>query len=81
MYAMHRGTARDVSFLIDFIPAYLFPEGEKTIEKFAMTGISLGGELFEYKMGERECLIDRISSQPSKATPHGSSCVMNLESL
>ncbi|KAJ9109202.1 hypothetical protein QFC21_000531 [Naganishia friedmannii] len=43
MYAMHRGTARDVSFLIDFIPAYLFPEGERTIEKFAMTGVSLGG--------------------------------------
>ncbi|KAJ9125549.1 hypothetical protein QFC22_000511 [Naganishia vaughanmartiniae] len=43
MYAMHRGTARDISFLIDFLPAYLFPEGEKTIEKFAVTGVSLGG--------------------------------------
>lgn len=41
---MHRGTARDISFLIDFIPAYLFPNGEKVIEKFAVTGISLGGE-------------------------------------
>ncbi|KAI5452029.1 hypothetical protein NCC49_001325 [Naganishia albida] len=43
MYAMHRGTARDISFLIDFIPAYLFPNGEKVVEKYAVTGISLGG--------------------------------------
>lgn len=44
MYAMHRGTARDISFLIDFIPAYLFPNGEKVVEKYAVTGISLGGQ-------------------------------------
>lgn len=43
MCAMYHGTARDISFLIDFIPAYLFPEAERTIEKFAVTGVSLGG--------------------------------------
>ena len=33
MYAMQRGTARDISFLVDFLPSYLFPNGEKVIEK------------------------------------------------
>lgn len=44
MYAMQRGTARDISFLVDFLPSYLFPNGEKVIEKYGVTGFSLGGE-------------------------------------
>lgn len=44
MYAVQTGTARDVSFLIDFLPAYLFPNGEKHVEEFFVTGVSLGGE-------------------------------------
>ena len=43
MYAMQRGTARDISFLVDFLPSYLFPNGEKVIEKYGVTGFSLGG--------------------------------------
>lgn len=37
------GTAKDVSFLIDFLPAYLFPSGERTISQWMIAGISLGG--------------------------------------
>ena len=38
------GTARDVSFLIDFLPAYLYPlDGPRRITDFWMTGMSLGG--------------------------------------
>ena len=37
------GTAHDVSFLIDFLPAYLFPNEERTISQWLVTGISLGG--------------------------------------
>jgi hypothetical protein len=44
MYAMQRGTARDISFLVDFLPSYLFPNGEKVIEKYGVTGFSLGGK-------------------------------------
>lgn len=37
------GTARDVSFLIDFAPAYLFPNAERTVDRWGVAGISLGG--------------------------------------
>lgn len=37
------GTAQDVSFLIDHVPAYLYPSGERTIAEWGMSGISLGG--------------------------------------
>ena len=37
------GTARDVSFLIDFLPAYLYPSNEKCISGWGVAGISLGG--------------------------------------
>ncbi|KAI0833760.1 Alpha/Beta hydrolase protein [Trametes gibbosa] len=43
MYAIQTGTARDVSFLIDFLPAYLFPHGERTVSQWLVGGISLGG--------------------------------------
>ncbi|THH16654.1 hypothetical protein EW146_g4015 [Bondarzewia mesenterica] len=39
----HSGTARDISFLIDFLPSYLFPNDENTIVTWAVAGISLGG--------------------------------------
>lgn len=37
------GTAQDVSYLIDFLPAYLFPNEERTISQFLCVGKSLGG--------------------------------------
>lgn len=37
------GTARDVSFLIDFLPATLFPSDERAIDSWFASGISLGG--------------------------------------
>uniref|UniRef100_A0A0W0FKC6 Peptidase S9 prolyl oligopeptidase catalytic domain-containing protein n=1 Tax=Moniliophthora roreri TaxID=221103 RepID=A0A0W0FKC6_MONRR len=43
MYTMQAGTARDISFLIDFLPAYLFPNGETKIAEWGVAGISLGG--------------------------------------
>ncbi|KAF8896490.1 Alpha/Beta hydrolase protein [Infundibulicybe gibba] len=43
MYGIQMGTARDVSFLVDFLPGYLFPSGERTIVKWGVGGISLGG--------------------------------------
>ncbi|KAI0667808.1 hypothetical protein C8Q78DRAFT_1081694 [Trametes maxima] len=43
MYAIQTGTAADVSFLIDFLPAYLFPNDERAVGKWLIAGISLGG--------------------------------------
>ncbi|TFK47756.1 hypothetical protein OE88DRAFT_1635843 [Heliocybe sulcata] len=43
MYSIQTGTAGDVSFLIDFLPAYIFPHGERTVMAWAVAGISLGG--------------------------------------
>lgn len=38
------GGCHDSSLIIDFLAAYLFPNGERAIEEFAATGISLGGQ-------------------------------------
>ncbi|KAK4689374.1 hypothetical protein P7C73_g716, partial [Tremellales sp. Uapishka_1] len=43
MAALIVGAKQDVSFIIDFIAAYLFPNGEKVVEEYMATGISLGG--------------------------------------
>ncbi|TFY72054.1 hypothetical protein EVG20_g977 [Dentipellis fragilis] len=43
MYGIQTGTSRDVSFVIDFLPSYLFPNAERTIGTWAVSGISLGG--------------------------------------
>jgi len=43
MYSIQNGTARDVSFLIDFLPAYLFPDGSRVIKDWLVAGVSLGG--------------------------------------
>ena len=37
------GTAQDVSYLIDFLPSYLFPAGERKINQWLVGGKSLGG--------------------------------------
>lgn len=37
------GTARDVSVLMDYLPAYVFPQGERRISKHMVLGVSLGG--------------------------------------
>ena len=42
-YAMYHGTAMDVSYLMDLLPAYLFPNGERIVSLFAVTGKSMGG--------------------------------------
>ncbi|BGP43711.1 hypothetical protein JCM10449v2_007756 [Rhodotorula kratochvilovae] len=43
MMAIQTGTARDVSFLIDFLPSALFPHDERTVADWFCAGISLGG--------------------------------------
>ncbi|KAF5392327.1 hypothetical protein D9757_001367 [Collybiopsis confluens] len=43
MYAIQEGSARDVSFLIDYLPPYLFPESERSISGWGLAGVSLGG--------------------------------------
>lgn len=37
------GSAQDVSFLIDFLPSYLFPHDERRVTQWVVTGKSLGG--------------------------------------
>ncbi|TFK86707.1 hypothetical protein K466DRAFT_549998 [Polyporus arcularius HHB13444] len=43
MYAIQTGTAQDVSALIDFLPWYLFPNEERVVKEWIVSGISLGG--------------------------------------
>ncbi|GAA6015873.1 hypothetical protein JCM10207_006788 [Rhodosporidiobolus poonsookiae] len=43
MCAIQTGTARDVSLLIDFLPPLLFPNDERTVDKWMCAGVSLGG--------------------------------------
>lgn len=37
------GAVKDISFLIDILPAYIFPNDERTIGEWVLTGFSLGG--------------------------------------
>lgn len=50
MYAIHTGSARDISFLIDFLPAYLFPSAEARVVQWLAGGISLGGHSTWYAL-------------------------------
>lgn len=43
LYGMIVGDARDTSFLIDFLPSYLFPQNERCVAEWVVTGKSLGG--------------------------------------
>ena len=49
------GGCLDTSLIIDFLAAYLFPHGERVIDEFAATGISLGGKVASTRPG-REIL-------------------------
>ena len=37
------GTVKDLSFLIDVLPSYIFPHDERTIGEWVLAGFSLGG--------------------------------------
>ncbi|KUL83342.1 hypothetical protein ZTR_11264 [Talaromyces verruculosus] len=43
MFSVYSGTAEDISTLIDFLPAYIFPTGQYSIATHFALGISLGG--------------------------------------
>jgi len=43
MYTIQTGSAQDVSFLIDHLPSFLYPSGQRTIVEWGMGGVSLGG--------------------------------------
>lgn len=43
MFSVFQGTARDVSLLIDYLPSFVFPRGERTIVEHLVLGVSLGG--------------------------------------
>lgn len=43
LYSIQTGTAEDVSFLIDFLPIYLFPEDDCKVDAWGIAGKSLGG--------------------------------------
>ncbi|KAJ7716811.1 Alpha/Beta hydrolase protein [Mycena maculata] len=43
MYSIQTGTAKDVSFVMDFLEAYLFPSGERSVAEWGVAGVSLGG--------------------------------------
>ncbi|KAF8122677.1 Alpha/Beta hydrolase protein [Boletus edulis] len=43
MYTIQTGTAHDLTFLIDHIPAYIYPQVERNIVEWGAAGTSLGG--------------------------------------
>lgn len=43
LYGMILGISADVSFLVDMLPPYLFPQDDRTVSKWCVTGKSLGG--------------------------------------
>lgn len=71
------GTASDVSFLIDFLPAYLFPFDERHVEAWMLSGISLGGHATwivlkngpvpQFTMAPPKSLSPRLQSRGSRS--------------
>ncbi|KIO27402.1 hypothetical protein M407DRAFT_73272 [Tulasnella calospora MUT 4182] len=43
-YALQAGAAKDISFLIDFLPSYLYPNEERNVVDWGLIGLSLGGD-------------------------------------
>ena len=43
MFSIQHGTSLDVSYLIDYLPSFLFPNDEHKIVDWACSGLSLGG--------------------------------------
>ncbi|KAI9451082.1 Alpha/Beta hydrolase protein [Lactarius psammicola] len=43
MYSTLVGAVKDISFLIDVLPAYIFPHDERSISEWVLAGFSLGG--------------------------------------
>ncbi|KAF3089066.1 hypothetical protein TWF569_009072 [Orbilia oligospora] len=43
MFGIYQGTSHDVSLLIDHVPSYVFPDGDKTVDGWLCAGVSLGG--------------------------------------
>ncbi|KAJ5469468.1 hypothetical protein N7539_009086 [Penicillium diatomitis] len=43
MFAIFQGTARDTSLLMDYLAAFIFPNGEHQITENLVLGVSLGG--------------------------------------
>jgi hypothetical protein len=67
------GGCQDATLIIDFIGAYLFPNGERTIQEFAATGISLGGKHLHSKMYTNKDVMDRtcnLAFTPNWYVPH-----------
>lgn len=50
MFSIISGTYRDISFLIDFLPSYLFPCGDQMIMRWMLAGVSLGGHATWYAL-------------------------------
>ena len=42
------GSTQDLTLIVDFLAAYLFPSGERHIEEFMASGMSLGGQWWIY---------------------------------
>ncbi|KAJ5885298.1 hypothetical protein N7495_009808 [Penicillium taxi] len=43
MFSIYQGTARDTSLLMDYLAAYVFPDGKHEISQNLVLGVSLGG--------------------------------------
>ena len=68
MMAMQVGTARDVSFLVDFLPAALFPDDDRTVDDWYCAGISLGGHATWLALAHGASLLSRWRAPLSKAS-------------
>jgi len=66
---LEAGTAEDVSFLIDHLPSFLYPLGERTIVEWGIGGTSLGGHSTWIALSRGTCLLFLPSPLPSFTPP------------
>lgn len=50
------GTHQDVSYLITFLPAFIFPEGRHHVAKNIVVGVSLGGHAAYHLLSDGKAL-------------------------
>lgn len=61
--------------MIDFLAAYLFPHGEKVIDQWIATGISLGGESGRQAIRDISPHVAGRNGADLQAMSHGVLCV------
>lgn len=58
------GAVRDISFLIDFLPSYMYPTDERHVVRWGVIGVSLGGHATWIALKEGKSTQHTVNNEP-----------------